>query len=71
MEKLKFECNAAGPGVFTHNYLCAICQAQSAVYHANYGVLLPCWDCQNVGFHIVYAPTFIIWILKKLGFIWN
>lgn len=71
MEKLKFECKAYGPGLYTHNYLCAVCLNRSAVYHANFDVLLPCWECQKTGFHLVVAPRFVIWILRKFGFIYE
>ena len=67
MEKLKFEGYVIGPGLFTHNYLCAVCQKESAVYSMNDGVLWPCWGCQDKGFHLVKCGSVLTWILRKIG----
>lgn len=69
MEKSPLIVKSIGPGVFTHNYVCAVCCKNSAVYYSNKDVLLPCWDCMKSGYFLVKANRFVIWILTKLGII--
>ena len=36
-----------------HNMPCAVCGKNHAVYHVNYGIFTPCWECQRKGYKLI------------------
>lgn len=51
MKKVEFQVVFHGPAC-EHNYLCAVCQRNSAVYDMGAEILQPCWECQEKGYEV-------------------
>ena len=69
IKKAEFQARSIGLGLVEHNYMCATCFQNSAVYYTNKNILLPCWGCMEMGYYIVRVNKFSKWILTKLGII--
>jgi hypothetical protein len=53
IEAAEFRYKIIGPGMMTHNYLCAVCRMNKAVIETHRGWLQPCWACQKMGYKLV------------------
>jgi len=65
INKATFVYKKIGPAL-EHNYLCAVCMADSAVFYSNENILQPCWECQKHGYYLFRVNRIVKWILMDI-----